>query len=185
MDVATLNLLIGGGIGIISGSIATIITYKFQSKLAEKKRDWDLSDFERVQELKIKQDRISQIENLAVEIYSIGSEFLSLWDKYRKEVTLRDEIVSKSLLISQKKNFLEVLSKLLNNLDLDSEIPIFSLEIEKFLFLAFSAVEEKDEKKFNIFVGQMGTIFVNWKKSLQRIIDLLDNSRYDAISNRI
>lgn len=185
MDTATLNLLIGGGIGIISGSIASIISHVFQSNLAEKKRNWDLFDYERNLDIQNKKSRLSQIENLTLDMYGLGLDYLTIWERRIIDFNSRQEMIEKAILLTRKKVYLQAIANIIDCVELEEYITEYSKLIERFISNLYSAIDSKDENKRVTYFSQMATIFSEWKKPFNNIISKTDDIQYEIVMKRI
>lgn len=180
MDQNLLTLLSGGGIAIIS----SFLTFLFQSRESNKKRKWELEDKESDKRLKIKLDRIDQIEKLEAENFFNAKEILSELTHYNNLEIFDAQRLNYSIASTQNKlQYLSAMARVLSDDTLDTLLLAFEGKFADFTRSVYSAMANRRE---NALLGEAGALYGELQMPFISIIIRLDEIRTNvsAISHQ-
>jgi hypothetical protein len=183
MDITTTNILIGGGIAIISSSLATIISHLLQSRELDKRREQDLAEKLSEKKQKTKIDRIEQTESLVLEIYCESIKFMGRFDSVVKDGFKYQDYYSIFPLVLNKCAYLEVLAKLIDDEELKNQSNLFISAIMAYI----NIIRDKTNKPNNISdidksSEEISKKLLDLMEPFQTIIKILGNLKNSIIS---
>ena len=178
MDISTSNLILGGAIGVISGVMASFLTYRYQLKISDKKREWDLKDKEREAIQKLEQSMIDQFESVINEIRLISNDFFFLMLHLSPNNEITNELIKKTISLSLNKQ--KLLAYEIRWFDIHSNILISNIVklIEETSVLIFMFIEEKDKTKRDEINSKTGKKISALQNNLIEVKRAVDDNRY-------
>jgi hypothetical protein len=141
MDLNTINLIIGGGIAIISSSLASILTNMFQSQDSAKKRKWELADKLTDKKFKMQMDRIDQTETLVIEIYNNAIQSSGQVEHLFKDQYNFNDLNNFIFPVTTKNQYLLAMCEMLNDDELNTLINTFT----KSIFIFYDSIRTISE----------------------------------------
>lgn len=150
-------------------------------KLAKKQRVWDYEKFQRDQGVQNTKGRITQIENLLLEILSLCSEFMYLLQYDPEELLQRDSLTAKALLIHQKIIHLQALSNLFWGPEVEIKVNAFTKLASDFVIKIPEVIESMGESGYKKQYSELGEIYGNLSGPVTEVISVLDGKLQQAI----
>jgi hypothetical protein len=184
MDVDTINSVIVGVVAIVSASLTAILTYIFQSRDSNKKRNWIIEDQERENKQNITLNRIAEIEMLVTKTFDFAYDISKKAEFFKQSKFLPYDESEFLVTVWSGNAQLIGLGRVLDDDELIEYLDALNDNVDKFIEVYLSKTNTENdeiENKF-LYAKKLGLCIRDMNEPFHKIIKRLDYLKLKALT---